>query len=96
LLPFNWARLLWRLKADRVRRFRVPLAGVRKVHQGRFAGGAIMYRMYAQVRPALVARGFTGGEVGWILEDNLPMRHIAEAAGGRLRKTYRIYEKVLA
>jgi hypothetical protein len=96
LLPFNWARLLWRLKANRVHRFRVPLAGVRKAYQGGFWGGEIMYRMYAQVRAAMVARGFTGGEVGWILEDNLPMRRIIEAAGGRERKIYRIYEKALA
>jgi hypothetical protein len=96
LLPFNWVRLLWRLKASRVRRFRVPLAGVRKAYQGGFWGGEIMYRMYAQVRAAVLARGFTGGEVGWILEDNLPMRRIIEAAGGRERKTYRIYEKALA
>ena len=96
LLPFNWARLLWRLKTDRVRRFRVPLAGVRKPFQRGFAGGEIMYRMVAQVRAALLARGFTGGEVGWILEDNVPMRRIIEAAGGHVRKTYRIYEKALA
>ena len=96
LLPLNWARLLWRLKTDRVRRFRVPLAGVRKAYQGGFWGGEIMYRMWAQVRAALLARGFTGGEVGWILEDNMPMRRIIEAAGGRVRKTYRIYEKALA
>ena len=96
LMPFNWARLLWRLKTDRVRRFRVPLAGVRRAYQRGFAGGEIMYRMVAQVRTALLARGFTGGEVGWVLEDNMPMRRIIEAAGGRERKTYRIYEKALA
>jgi hypothetical protein len=96
LLPFNWARLLWRLKMDKVRRFRVPLAGVRRVYQRGFAGGEIMYRMYAQVWHALRARGFVAGEVGWILEDNMPMRRIIEAAGGWPRKTYRIYEKALA
>ena len=47
------------------------------------------------MRLALKARGFTGGEVGWILEDNMPMRRMVEAAGGRLRKIYRIYEKAL-
>jgi hypothetical protein len=96
LLPLNWARLLWRLKVGPLRRFRVPLAGVRQLHQGGFQAMEIFYRMYAQVGAALTARGFTGGEVGWILEDNVPMRRIIEAAGGRLRKTYRIYEKSLA
>ncbi len=96
LLPFNWAKLLWRIKTDRVRRFRVPLAGVLKTHQGGFSSAEIVYRMFAQVRTALLSRGFTGGEVGWILEDNLRMRRIIEAAGGQVRKTYRIYEKSLA
>ena len=95
LLPVNWVRLLWRLKAGRMRRYRAPLVGVRKRHQGGFASAEILYRMWAQVRGALQGRGFTGGEVGWILEDNLPMRRIVEAGGGRLRKTYRIYEKAL-
>ncbi len=96
LLPLNWARLLWRLKAGRMRRFRVPLAGVRKRYQGGFSSAEILYRLIAQIRGALVAQGFTGGEVGWVLEDNLPMRRIIERAGGRLRKIYRIYEKALA
>ena len=96
LLPFNWARLLWRLKVGHVDRFRVPLAGLRKIYRSSFSGGEIFYRMWAQVSAALQAQGFSGGEVGWILEDNLAMRRIIEAGGGRLRKTYRVYEKSLA
>jgi hypothetical protein len=95
LLPFNWARLLWRLKTGGVRRFRAPLVGVRKHQQRSFSSAEIIYRMFAQVRGALQARGFTSGEVGWVLEDNRPIRRVIEAAGGRLRKTYRIYERAL-
>lgn len=96
LLPINWARLLWRLKTGGVHRFRAPLAGVRKRQQRGFSSAEIMYRMFAQVLGALQRGGFTGGEVGWILEDNRPMRRMIEGAGGRLRKTYRIYERTLA
>jgi len=96
LLPFNWARLLWRLKTGRVHRFRVPLVGVAKRFQGSFAGGEIIYRLYREIHGALLKTGFTGGEVGWILEDNVPMRRIVELGGGHLRKVYRIYEKALA
>ena len=39
--------------------------------------------------------GYKGGELSWILEDNMPMRHIAEAAGSSIYKTYRIYEKAI-
>jgi hypothetical protein len=64
LLPVNWIRLLWRLKAGRIHRYRVPLVGVRQRHQGGFASAEIVYRLWAQVRLALQARGFTSGEVG--------------------------------
>ena len=42
---FNWARLLWRLKAGTVHQFRVPLVGVAKRFQSSIAGLEIVYRM---------------------------------------------------
>jgi hypothetical protein len=37
--------------------------------------------------------GFREVELSWILEDNLAMRRINEAAGKRPYKTYRVYQK---
>jgi RimJ/RimL family protein N-acetyltransferase len=34
-------------------------------------------------------------ELSWVLEDNRPMRHIAERMGARVYKRYRLYEKPL-
>jgi hypothetical protein len=34
-------------------------------------------------------------ELSWILEDNLPVRHMIEQGGGVAYKTYRIYERAL-
>ena len=51
--------------------------------------------MWTQARDALQSQGFNGGELGWILEDNLAMRRLIEFGGGQLRKIYRIYEKDL-
>ena len=42
-----------------------------------------------------ISRGTNSGELSWILEDNLPMRHMLEAMGASPYKTYRIYEKAL-
>ena len=42
------------------------------------------------------AMGVVGGELSWILEDNLPMRRMIEQFGGVAYKTYRIYERGLA
>ena len=42
-----------------------------------------------------IAAGVTESDASWILEDNLQMRRVLEAIGGRVYKTYRIYEKPL-
>lgn len=39
------------------------------------------------------ARGYTRAELSWTLEDNDPVNAGIMAAGGRLHKTYRLYEK---
>ena len=43
-----------------------------------------------------IAAGVTESEASWILEDNMLMRRVLEAIGGRVYKTYRIYEKPVA
>ena len=39
------------------------------------------------------ARGYKRAELSWTLEDNELVNAGIEAAGGRLHKTYRLYEK---
>ncbi|HOC57234.1 MAG TPA: N-acetyltransferase [Verrucomicrobiota bacterium] len=40
-----------------------------------------------------IAAGVTESEASWILEDNVQMRRVLEAIGGRVYKTYRLYER---
>ena len=94
LLPFNWLKLLLRLKRG-TRTGRVPLMGIRRRHTGGVVGGIIAFLMIDQLRKAAQARGMRQIELSWILEDNRPMRHIIEVLGGVPYKTYRIYEKAL-
>ncbi|HEY9662840.1 MAG TPA: GNAT family N-acetyltransferase, partial [Allocoleopsis sp.] len=58
------------------------------------------------VAPALIYLGAKGGfvdkknpyqraELSWVYEDNLLSRRVTEASGGKIYKTYRIYEKEL-
>lgn len=54
---------------------------------------------------ALIYLGMQGGiqkgkpykraELSWVYEDNFPSRKLIEASGGKISKTYRIYEKAL-
>ena len=97
LLPFGWAKLLWRLKSHRVRSARVPLMGVRRSLSGTLIGSALPLQLIgAAILPAKAVFGFRSIELSWILEDNLPMRRVLERLGARAYKTYRIYGKKLA
>ncbi len=96
LAPFGWARLLWRLKVSGVASARVPLMGVSRRFAAGLLGRLLSLHIVESLRREARARGITSCELSWVLEDNLPMRHLAEAVGGRPYKTYRIYEKTLA
>jgi GNAT superfamily N-acetyltransferase len=96
LLPFNWAKLLWWLRAPKVRTMRVPLMGVLQKLQGTRAASQMAFMLVEHIRrDARVKFGATRGEFGWVLDDNGPMRSVAEAINGRINKIYRIYEKRL-
>lgn len=95
LLPFNWLKLIWRLKVKGIPRARMPLMGViRKLHR-RPVGAALAYKIIEMVRTANLARGVVHSELSWILETNESMVSMLEDLGGKRYKTYRIYEKPL-
>lgn len=95
LLPFGWAKLLWRLNRGCTTWVRVPLMGVRKKYQDTRIGGTMAISLIEQCRRAVVEHGGIWGELSWILEDNLGMRNILVQTGSVIYKTYRIYEKSL-
>ena len=95
LLPFGWAKLLWRLKVKHPGSARVPLMGVRREFQHSRLGPTLAFVVIDAVRKALHARGVTDVEMGWILENNDGMRNIIETIGGQAYKRYRVYEKEL-
>ena len=95
LLPFGWAKLLWRLKVAHPKTARVPLMGVRQAFQHSRLGPTLAFMVIDAVRKPLHARGVVDVEMGWILEDNDGMRNIIETIGGQAYKRYRVYEKEL-
>jgi hypothetical protein len=96
LFPFNWAKLLWRLRKPRTERARVPLMGVaRKFHGSRLASQLAFMLIEFTRRDAVGTYGIKTGEFGWILEDNKGMLSIAELPGARINHRFRIYQKVL-
>jgi hypothetical protein len=96
LLPFGWAKLIYRLKFNKVKTARLPLMGVRKEFQRSWMGAAMSFVIIEMVHSRNKERGRVQGELSWILEDNLAVRKIIESTGCKPYKTYRIYEKALA
>jgi hypothetical protein len=95
LLPFGWAKLLWRLKVKGVKSARIPLMGVKKKFQTSQRGRMLPFWMMKASRDMAMSLGYNRYEISWVLEANKAMTHIAENVGGTHYKTYRIYEKAL-
>jgi GNAT superfamily N-acetyltransferase len=90
LLPFGWAKaLLARRRIDSVRVFAL---GVKPEYQHTGVAASFYVEHYRMSE----ATPIKWGEMGWILETNTAMNRGMEAMGGRIVKTYRIYDKTLA
>ena len=94
LLPFNWLKLLLRLKRG-VKSGRVALMGVRRSFAGGLLGGMVPLTVIHSLQRNARPKGMLTAELSWILEDNRPMRRMIEALGADGYKTYRVYEKEL-
>jgi GNAT superfamily N-acetyltransferase len=88
LLPFGWARLLWKL--PRIDQVRVGFLGVKPEYQ-HTGVAALLYREHFDMAEKTRQ---SGGEMGWILENNKPMNRAMEGMGAKIAKKYRVYEKV--
>jgi len=78
----------------------------REINQGRVIAICSLPEYRRKMVPlALIYLGMMGGikkgkpykraELSWVYEDNFPSRKLIEASGGKIYKTYRIYEKDL-
>jgi hypothetical protein len=95
LFPFGWLKLLWRLKIRGPKTARVMLMGIRKKFAKGMLGKFLPLRMIYFIEAYLKKSVIEQVEMGWILEDNLPVRRIIERVGGKVYKKYKVYEKTL-
>lgn len=93
LLPFNWAKLIWRLKIKGLSTARMPLMGIRKRMQRKPVGIAFAYKMIELTNTINMEKGLKESEMSWILESNGSMISILKDMGCDIYKTYRIYAK---
>jgi hypothetical protein len=79
-----------------VKRGRVPLFGVKRRFTRDPRGAFAPFLILDAFRREAVKLGMNEAEYSWILDDNMPMRHILEGFGARVYKTYRVYGKSLS
>ncbi len=89
LLPFGWLKFL--LATRKIKTVRVLVLGIKREYRLR----GIQSIMMADSLRFLLSKGYTGAEVSWLLEDNDLVIGAVKLWGGKLYKTYRIYEKAL-
>jgi len=86
LLPFGLFKLLWYQR--KIEYLRVMVLGVKQESRSTPAAAGL----YAALIRECARLKYRGAECSWVLEDNVLMRRSIEALGGKVYKTYRIYE----
>jgi len=97
LFPFNWVKLLWRVLTRRsfVSGTRVIYMGVRPEYKNKPMGSVLALLTVGAVRDAQLKLRMPVTEMSWVLETNTQTCHSIEDIGGRVYKTYRMYDKAL-
>ena len=86
LFPIGWAKFLWYRR--KITGFRAWAMGVLEEH--RLKGIEALF--YEEVSRAAVRKGYQWVEMSWILEDNYKVSRAIETLGGKIYRTYRIYD----
>jgi hypothetical protein len=89
LLPFGWLKFLLALK--KIKTLRVLTLGVKRDYRLR----GIQSLIFEEGLRSSLKRGLTGCEISWLLEDNDLIVNSVGIWGGRLYKTYRMYDRSL-
>lgn len=95
LLPFNWAKLIWGLRAEKAKSLRIPFLGVRQAWQTSPLGSSLVILLARELIHQAADYDIDWAEFSWVRETDPRMMALGEVAAGAPVKTYRIYEKAL-
>jgi hypothetical protein len=95
LFPTGALSLLYGMKVKGTRTARLALLGVRKKYRTMKRYGGLSTYMYAELAKSGQRLGIDWGELSWTLEDNTPVNLGIKLMGGKIYKTYRIFDKAL-
>ncbi len=93
--PIEVAKLVYRLKVRGPRSGRLYILGIKKKWRNvrRYAG--LSAYLYVSMNRSAHILGLRDGELSWTVEDNAPINVGIKLMGGRIYKTYRVFERAL-
>jgi hypothetical protein len=97
LFPFNVFKLVWRLLTRKsfISGTRVLFMGVMPEYKNKPIGSILALATVGAVRDASLKLRMPVCEMSWVLETNTQTCHSIEDIGGRVYKTYRMFERAI-
>ena len=95
LMPFGWAKLMWRIHVAGTKRSRVPMIGVARKWRGTRVGSLAVSMLLAQAIEQAQKAGIEDMEISWMLETNHAIRNLVESLPAKVTRKFRVYEKAL-
>ena len=95
LLPTGALKLLWRLRVRGPKSGRLLILGIRKKWRNVRKYAGLSAYLYVSMNQSGHLLGMRRGELSWTVEDNAPINVGIKMMGGRVYKTYRVYERAL-
>ncbi len=95
LMPFGWAKMLYRVKVKKLTSARLVLLGIKRKMRPIKRYMPLSTAMYAELAYRGIRGGFRWAELSWTLEDNRPINLGIKAMRGKVYKTYRVFERPL-
>ncbi len=92
LRPVGLAKMLWRLKVRGPETARLMILGIKKEYRKQRRYAALSLFLYARIHKGAKSCGVKVGELSWTLENNHPVNVGIKVMGGKIYKTYRIFE----
>ena len=94
--PVQLAKLVYRLKVRGPRSGRLYILGIKKRWRNVRKYAGLSAYLYVSMNRCEHLLGLLQGELSWTVEDNAPINVGIKVMGGRVYKTYRVFEKPLA
>jgi hypothetical protein len=96
LFPLGAAKLIYRMKVRGIGSARLIILGIRKKFRAERKYAGLSLYLYHKLNESGRRNGYNWGELGWTLEDNGPVNAGIRLMGGKIYKTYRVYEADLS